>query len=73
MSAPTISHVERANPSVESHVHQMLCGESCIVLGDHIVPSGFDFYTFAYGHKATCKTCRDAIKTTTNTKAMAIA
>lgn len=72
MSQP-ITHIERLNENATNLVHHMLCGESCIVLGDHIVPSGFDFYSYAHGHKATCKACRDAFKTTTNTKAMATA
>jgi len=72
MSLP-LTHIECASPDVESCVHHMLCGEACIVLGEWITPPGFDFYSFAHGHKATCTACQTERMrlANTNTKAMA--
>ncbi len=70
MSLP-LTHIECANPDVESCVHHMLCGESCIVLGLDIIPSTFDFYSFAHGHKATCTDCQTERLRLTNTKELA--
>ena len=71
MSAPAVIHIERANPDVESCVHHMLCGESCIVLGEWITPPNFNFYSYTHGHKATCTACQTERLRLTNTAAMA--
>ena len=71
MSASTVTHIECANPNVKSNVHRMLCGESCIVLGEWITPPGFDFYSYAHWHKATCTACQTERLRLVNTKVMA--
>jgi len=70
MSLP-LTHIERDDQSETECVRQMLCGESCILLGLDIIPSTFDFYTFAHGHKATCPACQTEHLRLTNTKTMA--
>jgi hypothetical protein len=70
MSLP-LTHIERDDQSETECVRKMLCGESCIVLGEWITHPGFDFYSFAHGHKATCAACQTERLRLTNTKTMA--
>lgn len=68
--AQQITHIERVDQDTTKHVRGMLCGSSCLIFGEHIVPLDFDFFTFDHGHKATCTACRAAFKTANNSKVM---
>lgn len=57
MSLP-LTHIECDGQSDSECVRRMLCGESCIVLDLDIIPSTFDFYSYAHGHKAKCTACQ---------------
>lgn len=69
--SPPLTHIECEDQTENECVRRMLCGESCIVLGLDIIPSTFDFYTYAHGHKATCTACQTERQRLTKTKAMA--
>lgn len=56
----SLTHIERPDNDDDDIVCTMLCGAQCLIFPDaSTIPVGFDFYAYEFGHKASCRQCRD--------------